>query len=268
MNLNKITPDPLKDQFFLEDKKIIQQMISTADLSEKDTVLEIGAGTGNLTKPLAEHAGTVIAYEIDQQFEHFLSSLPQNVKVHYENAWEYVQLHGKWKKKKQYNKIVSNPPYSFIEPLLHNLTFLEYDKVILLVPKKTLKTIATSGIFSSFFEAKVLFDVPKKSFNPVPDTNSVVIDLTKLPDPIETKNPGLYLRQYVYQHEGQLVKNSLMEGIIKYSKKVYGKDVTKNQARKLILESKINKKYLNDKPQTTKIYEEVGEKFKLIPEAL
>ncbi len=235
MNINKIIPDPLKDQFFLVDEKIIQKIVSTADLTKKDTVLEIGAGTGNLTKEIAKYAGHVITFEIDEKFKPYLDDLPKNVEVHYENAWDYVQLHGKWIKKKEYNKVVANPPYSFIEPFLHNLTFLVYDKVILLVPKKTLKTLESSEIFSAFFKVKILFDVPRKSFFPVPNTNSVVIDLLKLPDPVETKEKDRFLKQYSYQHEGQLLKNSLMEGLIKYEKRVNNKFLTKNDARKMVI---------------------------------
>lgn len=253
-------PDPIRDQFFLTDKEIVAKIIDAAGLSKNDTVLEVGTGTGNLTFEIAKYAGRVIAFEIDERFKPTLKNLPKNVEIYFENAWEYVQLHGKWKKKKEYNKIVSNPPYSFIEPLLHNLTFLEYDKVILLVPKKTLKTIETSGIFSSFFEAKILFEVPKTSFEPIPNTNSVVIDLTKLPDPTEEKNLARYLRQYVYQHEGQLVKNSLMEGIIKYEWKVNKKNVTKNEARKIISETKIKKEYLESKP-LGEVYFEISSSF-------
>lgn len=257
----EVKPDPLKDQFFLTDEKIIKKIVEFANLNKNDVVLEVGAGTGNLTQGIAKRAGKVISFEIDERFKPFLNKLPKNVEVHYENAWDYVQLHGKFKKKKEYNKVVSSPPYSFIEPFLHNLTFLIYDKVILLVPLRFLKKTAKWGVFGSFFKAKVLLEVPKEKFYPVPRTNSIVIDLIKLPDPIETKNLGLFLRQHMYQHEGQLVKNSLMEGIIKYAKLAHSKKMTKNEARRTVQEGEINKNLLEIHPNTPEIYELVGEKF-------
>ena len=256
-----IIPDPLKDQFFLKDKKIVDEIVRFADLSKDDIVLEIGAGTGVLTKELAKRSGKVIAFEIDRKFRPFLEKLPSNVEVYYENAWNYVQLHGKYKKRKEYNKVISNLPYSFIEPFLHNLTFLEYDKVILLVPLKFLKKIEENEVFASFFKAKVLLEVPKEKFYPVPRTNSVVVDLVKLDDPVKTKNLGLFLRQYMYQHEGQLVKNSLMEGIIKYKRLVYSEKVTKNEARMIIQEKEIDKNLLESHPKSPKIYKIVEERF-------
>lgn len=261
MKSTKIIPDVFKDQFFLQDEEIIEKIIKSANLNKNDTVLEVGAGTGNLTREIAKYAGRVISFEIDDRFKLFLKDLPKNVDIRHENAWNYVQLHGKWRKKKEYNKVVSNLPYSFLEQFLHNLTFLDYDKVILLIPKKFLSKIDGHDVFGSFFKTKILFDVPKEKFYPIPKTNSVVIDLIKLPDPVETKNRGLFLRQYMYQHEGQLVKNSLMEGIIKYEKLVNKERVTKNEARNIISKAKITEKLLEKHPNSPEIYKEVSEKF-------
>lgn len=259
----KITPDISKDQFFLEDIKTLQRIVDLAELTKSDVVLEVGAGTGNLTKLLAEKAGRVIAFEIDERYKPILSKLPGNVEMHYENAWEYIQLHGKFYKKKEYNKIVSNIPYSFVEQFLHNLTFLDYDKTILLVPLKLVNRIKENGVFSSFFTFDTKFIVEKEKFNPVPRTNSAVVEVVKLPKPLETHDLGLYLRQYIYQHEDQKVKNSLMEGIIKYKELVEGENLTKNQARKIIEKMRINQAELEETPHgSSTIYEEVGEKFK------
>jgi 16S rRNA (adenine1518-N6/adenine1519-N6)-dimethyltransferase len=268
LNRLSIIPDPMRDQFFLTDEKIINKIVGFADLNQNDTVLEVGAGVGNLTAEIANRAKRVIAFEIDTRFKPFLDKLPQNVEVHYENAWNYVQLHGKFKKKKEYNKVVANLPYSFVEQFLHNLTFLEYDKVILLVPIKFIKKIDGHDVFGSFFKTKILLKVPKSKFYPVPRTNSVVIDLIKLPDPIENKNPGLFLRQYMYQHEDQLVKNSLTEGIIKYARLVLSTNVTKNRARGLVAQKQIDRSLLTQHPNTPEIYEQVSEKFKDLEEDL
>lgn len=257
----KISPDPFKDQFFLSDENIIKKTVEFAELKDTDVVLEVGAGIGNLTKELAGKAGRVIAFEIDEKFKPFLSQLPKNAEVHYENAWNYVQMHGKWHKKKIYNKVVSNLPYSFIEQFLHNLTFLDYEKVILLIPAKAVNMIKQNGVFASFFKPEILLEVPKEKFYPVPKTNSVLIELIKLPDPIETANLGRYLRQRMYQHEDQLVKNSLMEGLIAYNRTVLGKNITKNEARKEIAEKEIPESLLEQHPNNPEVYFLVEAKF-------
>jgi len=256
----EIEPDILKDQFFLTDENIIRKVVEFAGLSRDDIVLEIGAGVGNLTFELAKHAGRVISFEIDKRFKPFLKSLPKNVELRYENAWDYVQLHGKFRKRKEYNKIVSNLPYSFVEQFLHNLTFLEYNKVILIIPVKIVSKIDTNPIFGSFFKTRILLKVAKEKFYPVPRTNSAVIELIKLPDPLVSKNLGLFLRQYIYQREDKLVKNSLVEGLIDYTRLVYSTKLTKNQARAKIIASKIDKRLIENRPGN-EIYSLVSERF-------
>ncbi len=256
-----ISPDITKDQFFLKDQKILEKIVSLAKLQKKDVVLEIGAGPGNLTQKLALKVSKVIAFEIDKRFKPILSTLPSNVEVHIEDAWDYIQLHGKFRKKKVYNKVVSNLPYCLCEPLLHNLTFLDYDKVILLVPKKFIKTIKKNPIFSSFFKVEKHLDVPKQKFNPQPKTDSAVIELIKLPDPVKHPNLPLFLKQYIYQHEGQKTRNSLTEGIIHFYRLTEEKKITKNEARERIKKSGIPLKILESLPLTSSIYEQIDKNF-------
>jgi 16S rRNA (adenine1518-N6/adenine1519-N6)-dimethyltransferase len=260
----KFIPDALKDQFFLVDEKIINDLVKFGQVNKNDTVLEIGTGFGNLTKQISKNAKKVIAFEIDKRFKPFLGNLPKNVDLRFEDAWEYIQLRGKFKIRKEFNKIISNLPYSFCEKLLHNLTFLTYDKVVLLVPLKFVNTIKENAIFSSFFECKLIETVSKNSFFPVPKTNSALIDLIKLKDPILEKNLPLFLRQYVYQHEEAKVKNSLREGIITFYKIVYKKKVTKNEVRKIIADTGLENEFLDQIPNSFEIYNLISAKFSIV----
>src|SRR3989344_4182269 len=59
---------PLKKslgQNLLINPGVINKIILSAELNEKDTVIEIGPGTGNLTRELVKKAGQVIAIEKD-----------------------------------------------------------------------------------------------------------------------------------------------------------------------------------------------------------
>lgn len=73
MNVRKVLrewdlrPDQSLGQSFLVDPVILGRIASAADLSSQDVVLEIGAGTGALTRHLAEEAGHVVALELDQR---------------------------------------------------------------------------------------------------------------------------------------------------------------------------------------------------------
>jgi len=89
--MNIPDPDITKDQFFLTDQLILDKIVDLANLKKTDVVFEIGAGTGNLTQKLAKKALRVIAFEIDKRFKPILSTLPSNVEVHIEDAWNFLQ---------------------------------------------------------------------------------------------------------------------------------------------------------------------------------
>ncbi len=58
-----LRPDTARGQHFLIDGNLMRLLAAEADLSPADTVLEVGAGVGNLTGLLVEAAGRVVAVE-------------------------------------------------------------------------------------------------------------------------------------------------------------------------------------------------------------
>ena len=53
-------------QNFLIDTGVLDRIITAAEITKEDCVLEIGPGIGTMTQYLAERAGEVVAVEIDQ----------------------------------------------------------------------------------------------------------------------------------------------------------------------------------------------------------
>ena len=119
--------------------------------------------------------------------------------------------------------------------------------------------IKINPIFSSFFKANILFEIEKQKFYPIPSTNSEVIELIKLNNPIKSKDIKLFLKQYLYKHENQKVKNSLREGIIEYYRMTENRKVTKNNARDIIEKSKISFYLLEKTPDNKEIYERIDD---------
>ena len=52
-------------QHFLIDDEVLRRILSAVELASSDTVIEVGAGLGILTRELARRAGWVIAIEVD-----------------------------------------------------------------------------------------------------------------------------------------------------------------------------------------------------------
>ena len=70
----EIKPKKSLGQNFLINAGILGKIVSAAELTPDDTVLEIGPGTGNLTKLLSEKAGRVIALEKDPRLVEMLKT--------------------------------------------------------------------------------------------------------------------------------------------------------------------------------------------------
>jgi 16S rRNA (adenine1518-N6/adenine1519-N6)-dimethyltransferase len=62
-----ITPKKSLGQNFLHDPNALEKIVEIADITPETTVLEIGPGTGNLTRVLAREAARVIAVEVDER---------------------------------------------------------------------------------------------------------------------------------------------------------------------------------------------------------
>jgi 16S rRNA (adenine1518-N6/adenine1519-N6)-dimethyltransferase len=62
-----IAPKKSLGQNFLHDPHILDKIVALAALTPDSTVLEVGPGTGNLTRLLAQQAGQVIAVELDDR---------------------------------------------------------------------------------------------------------------------------------------------------------------------------------------------------------
>lgn len=211
-------------QHILIDKEILKREIQAALLSKKDNILEIGAGTGVLTKELAENSGKVLAFEIDKKFKPFLDKLNyENLEIVYDDA-----LIHDWQ---GYTKIVSNIPYFLSEPIILKAIQSEIPFLVLIVGetfKEKLESDEKIGqIARLFYNTETICKVEKSSFSPQPRTASFLIKLTKK----EATKPEQLLQKIVLKN-GKL-KNAILFSLVESGK-------TKNQARELIEKMKIN----------------------------
>src|SRR6266567_9367696 len=109
-------------QNFLHDANQLRRMVSAAELSSSDKVLEIGPGLGPLTELLLAQAGEVFAIEKDQRLKEFLAqrfALAPNLALQHDDALKFLRRESRdwsdW-------KLVANLPYSVASPILVELT--------------------------------------------------------------------------------------------------------------------------------------------------
>ncbi|MFH1445378.1 MAG: rRNA adenine N-6-methyltransferase family protein [Nanoarchaeota archaeon] len=172
-----------KDQHFMIDKETIRKIVSLAEIGPEETVIEIGAGHGAMTKELVKHAKKVIAIELDKKLKPILERNVggfKNVNLLIKNALK-TDLSA--------DKIIGNLPYAICEALIQKLSEHDFKKAVFTVSKSfAYRLLAKSGDqnhskLSDFsqknFKIRIEMSVPKEVFKPKPKTNSVVISLVK-----------------------------------------------------------------------------------------
>ncbi len=182
-------------QHFLINEDIVDCILSTAELSHNDIVIEVGPGLGILTRRIAEMASGVIAVELDSKLVDVLTkqtiSLP-NIRVVYGDMLKITpaQLLQQWSNSpgslSDY-KVVANLPYYITSPILHHfLTSSQKPSLmVLMVQKEVGEAIAAVPGKMSFLSVstqlyskpRIVKYVPAENFYPVPKVDSVVLCL-------------------------------------------------------------------------------------------
>ena len=201
-------------QNFLIDEKLIQKMAELGEISEKDTVLEIGAGTGFLTRELLKKAKKVIAVEFDQALIPVLERL-KNEKLEIVNK-SFLSL-----ELPAFNKIVSSPPYMHSSEIMEKILFSDFEIAVLLFQKEFIeKMLAFPGfkeyndltvLVNYFCEAKSFKTISPHSFFPKPNSFSSIIILKKrLPHgKVKHEKKFYFFLKTIFRYKNKGLENSL-----------------------------------------------------------
>lgn len=237
------------DQFFLSDQEVLQKLIDVAEIKGSDSVLEIGAGKGVITRELAKKAKKVLAIEIDEKFKPDLANLPKNTEIIFEDFFVLWENPNRLK----FNKVVSNLPSSLVEPVMHKFTRTNFKRMVLLVPLVFVAKLTKHPFFGAYYKFELIEKVGKDSFSPRPKTNWAILKITKKPLPALTQNWSDYLVRFVYEHEQAKLKNSLMEAVIRIYK-LKKKTLTKNQSREAVKGMGFSSSLLEKQPESPEAY--------------
>ncbi len=192
-SLTSAPPTPKKSlgQNFLRDKRIIRHILTAAQLSPEDHVLEIGPGDGCLTRELLKSAQQVIAIEIDQRMiaylQRQLADFSNLVLIQADALnYDYDQLLTKHRP----FKLVANLPYYIATPLIQHFIGLHqfFSILVLMLPSEVAKRINAKprskdyGFFSIFvqfyYQIKTVCRAPAQAFYPQPKVDSLVLHFT------------------------------------------------------------------------------------------
>ena len=198
-------------QNFLIDTHVLERIVESSNITKDDFVLEIGPGIGTMTQYLCEHAGKVMAVEIDKNL---LPILADTLKE-YDNVTvvnEDILKLDIGKIAQEYNngrpiKVVANLPYYITTPIIMALfeSHVPLASVTVMVQKEVAERMqagpgtkdygALSLAVQYYAKPQILLNVPASCFMPRPNVDSAVIQLTRYEKPpVEVADEHLMFR--------------------------------------------------------------------------
>lgn len=199
MSISLPAPRKRFGQHFLRDERILARIVSVANVSGADLVVEIGPGRGALTDLLLAKAGAVAAIELDRDLAEFLRGryADRRFFLHEGDILKtdlgtvldaaraaFPEVAG------GAVKLVANLPYNVSTPILEKLIDdrERFSTLVVMLQKEVVERIASQpgtkdyGYFSvflqAFFTIEALFDVPPGAFQPPPKVMSAIARLT------------------------------------------------------------------------------------------
>jgi 16S rRNA (adenine1518-N6/adenine1519-N6)-dimethyltransferase len=221
-----IRPNKAFGQNFLVDRDVLLYIVEAADIRAGDQVLELGAGTGVLTRELAKRARRVVAVELEREMLTLLAKTTHN----YTNV-EIMERNLLYIDPKEIfgsepYKLVANLPYYSASPTFRH--FLESANpprlfVVMVQYEVAQRIVAAPGDLSllgvsiQFYGGpKIVAHVPARAFYPAPKVDSAIlrIDLKDEP-PLTLKERDSFFRlvQAGFSERRKQLHNSLAHGL-------------------------------------------------------
>lgn len=178
-------------QNFLIDNNVLNKITDCLNVTEKDLIIEIGPGSGNLTNKLIQFNCKIIAYEIDIDVKPYLDRIDYSeLSVVYDDILNRSIIEDVKNIKYENLYIIGNLPYYITTPIIEKLTKenLNPKEMFFMVQKEVADRLSSKpgvkeyGYITVFlnyhYDIEKMFDVSRKSFMPAPNVESSIIKLT------------------------------------------------------------------------------------------
>jgi 16S rRNA (adenine1518-N6/adenine1519-N6)-dimethyltransferase len=194
-------------QHFLTDPHLLQRIAQALDPAPTDVVVEIGPGTGTLTRVLAPQVARVIAIERDRRLaDGLISSVPGNVTVVTGDALrpDWHDLVGGLAR----FKVIGNIPYAITSPLITKaLVPPRPGRVVFLVQREVADRLVAKpgtraygalsiGVQATCHVEQVL-RVEPGAFRPRPRVQSALVRLVPRDEPLVAADEERAFRTFV-----------------------------------------------------------------------
>ncbi|MFQ5880709.1 MAG: 16S rRNA (adenine(1518)-N(6)/adenine(1519)-N(6))-dimethyltransferase RsmA [Dehalococcoidia bacterium] len=217
-------------QHFLHDRRVLAHLVRAIAPSPGDTIVEVGAGPGILTGPLAQSAGKVVAVEVDEALCQRLSGLAQrhpNVVVVCADVLSLpvVEVLRRGDVQGAYT-VVGNLPYYIAAAVVRH--FLEAERqpqrLVVTIQKEVAENMAAApghmtllGACVQFYgQPRILFSIPPQAFSPAPKVWSAVVRVDVRPQPavaVEDRGQFFALLRAGFRAPRKQLRNALALGL-------------------------------------------------------
>lgn len=227
-------------QNFLQDKNILENIVAAANVSGNSLTIEIGAGSGNLTKEIAKVSKHVLCYEIDTRLENILDEslkdynnihiifddfLKRDIKEDIKD-YKYDNLY-----------LIANLPYYITTPIIEKIieSNLKFQKIVVMIQKEVgerfnakpgMKEYNSLTVYLNYyFDLKKEFIVSRNCFIPKPNVDSIVISLVNKKDLLYLKDINYFnkLLKDSFKFKRKTIRNNLKNYDLTIVEKVLNK---------------------------------------------
>ena len=181
-------------QHWLRCDSTLNQIVAAGELQSNDQVLEIGPGTGILTRRLLPLVEKLVAVEIDRDLYAKLNTTLRKFENLLLIEGDILNIDLESSSFDHLNKVIANIPYNITGPILEKLlgTIGEpnpkpYQSIVLLLQKEVAERITATPANKAYSGLSVriqylakcewITDVPSSAFSPPPKVDSAVIRL-------------------------------------------------------------------------------------------
>lgn len=178
-------------QNFLKDENIIKKIVDSLDVTKDDLIIEIGLGSGALTKYLTKLDAYYLGYEIDIETNKYLEQYKSDKNTIIYDDFLKRDIKDDIKKIK-FNRlfIIGNLPYYITTPIIMKIieSNIEVEECVFMVQKEVAERFSAKPksrdygsitvLLNYYYKVEYLFTVGRKCFIPSPNVDSAVIKLT------------------------------------------------------------------------------------------